>query len=239
MFSLQLIALMKQHAVEAYPHESCGLVVSGEYIRIENVADKPEDGFVMPSGTYLKYADAGLEAVVHSHPDGPAHPSLIDMQQQQATGIPWGVIMSTAEVASDPVWFGEGAPIPDLVGRSFCHGVTDCYAIIKDWYALERGIKLPDFPRSYDWWVETPEADMYRQNFKKAGFSVLKDPSDVKVGDVFLAQVRSTVPNHGGVYIGDGLIIHHLVSRLSCRQPLQMWNKAVVTWLRYTGVEDE
>jgi hypothetical protein len=40
---------------------------------------------------------------------------------------------------------------------------------------------------------------------------------NLKVGDCFLMQVASPVPNHAAVYLGDGLILHHLQGRLSSR----------------------
>jgi cell wall-associated NlpC family hydrolase len=32
-----------------------------------------------------------------------------------------------------------------------------------------------------------------------------------------LMQIRSKVPNHAAVYIGDGMIMHHMYKRLSTR----------------------
>jgi len=52
------------------------------------------------------------------------------------------------------------------------------------------------------------------------------------LGDVFLAQVRAPVPNHGGVYLDGGLILHHLEGRLSRREPLGPWRRFVTHALR-------
>jgi cell wall-associated NlpC family hydrolase len=91
-------------------------------------------------------------------------------------------------------------------------------------------------PRDNLWW-ETGE-DLYMRDFEKGGFTKLDvDPQrpDLKVGDVFLFKLRSKVANHAGVYIGNGLIFHHVQGYTSHRAPLNLWGRNVECWLRYTG----
>ena len=59
-------------------------------------------------------------------------------------------------------------------------------------------------------------------------------------GDIFVAQMRASVPNHGGIYLGDGLILHHPAGhapldhgRLARTEPLQRYRPFIVFWLRY------
>jgi cell wall-associated NlpC family hydrolase len=163
------------------------------------------------------------------------------MRSQVELEVPW-IICSATETASLPP-FAWGDQLEDpapLVGRPFRHGVTDCYAAIRAWGQRERGVLLPDYPRQWEWWLEgvNGDKDMYRRNFADAGFREI-DASEVRVGDVWLAQVRSPVPNHGGVYIGDGLAYHHPSSllasdptRLSKREPIARWQRHITHWLR-------
>ncbi|MCK9032661.1 C40 family peptidase, partial [Haemophilus influenzae] len=51
-------------------------------------------------------------------------------------------------------------------------------------------------------------------NFEDAGFYPVKD---LKIGDMIVMQINANVPNHAGVYLGDGLIGHHLYGRLSSK----------------------
>ena len=125
--------------------------------------------------------------------------------------------------------------MPELVGRAFQHGVTDCYALIRDYYRSVKGVTLPVFPRSWLWWKEG--GDLYRDGFEKAGFYRVDDPEP---GDVFLAQIGSPVPNHGGVYLGNNQILHHISSRngydparISRRDTLLRWKKYITHWVRY------
>lgn len=245
----------KVHARAVYPEESCGLIVKGSYIRCENIAldpknhiDDPNCGcrlcaFEIDPKVYVEHADH-IDVVVHSHPNGPFYPSKADMEGQLATGKPWAIIpLDEDRVAEKPViWGGE---IPPILGREFMHGVTDCYAIIKDCYALgkdklaEQGIldwphdpiELPEFPRQDAWWEG--EDDLYDQNFGKAGFVEVKDAP--QPGDVFLMKIRSSKNNHAGLLIGDGLIVHHLPSRMSRREPAGLWGRQAAKWLRYKG----
>jgi len=57
---------------------------------------------------------------------------------------------------------------------------------------------------------------------------------ELKVGDCFLMQVASPVPNHAAIYLGDGLILHHLQGRLSSRDVYGgYWQKVTTHILRH------
>jgi cell wall-associated NlpC family hydrolase len=128
-------------------------------------------------------------------------------------------------------WWGGGAPRAPLIGRSFRHGVTDCYALLRDYYALERGIELPEFPRRSQWW--DLGGDMLAENFEQVGFRQLHGPDQLAPGDALLGRIGGGVVNHCGIYIGQGLILHHLTNRLSRREPLEPWKRYISHYLRY------
>lgn len=247
----------KIHARACYPEESCGLIIGGKYIACTNVAAHPDThdpdnadcgcrlcSFEINPKVYAAHADE-VQMIVHSHPDGPFYPSKADMEGQALTGKPWAIFaLDDERVANSPVVWGQ-ADIPPLVGREFMHGVTDCYAIIRDAYALGREelakqdidwpfepIELMDCPREDAWWEKGE--DLYIDNFAKAGFVEIKDAP--QPGDVFLMKIRSSKFNHGGVLVGNDLIVHHLPSRLSRREPAGIWGRQAGIWLRYAGV---
>jgi proteasome lid subunit RPN8/RPN11 len=248
----------KAHARRVYPEESCGLIVAGKYIACENFADDPAThvddpncscrkcSFEISPAVYVSHGD-DIDMVVHSHPDGPFYPSKADMECQVQTGKPWAIITLDEERAAEKpvIWGGD---IPELLGRQFMHGVTDCYAVIKDAYALGKvelekqgipgwpydPITLPEFPRSDAWWEG--DEDLYIDNFAKAGFVGTTDAP--KPGDVFLMKIRSSKENHGGILVGNDLIVHHLPSRMSRREPAGLWGRQATRWLRYKGNAD-
>lgn len=126
-----------------------------------------------------------------------------------------------------------------LIGREFHHGVLDCYTLVKDWYAINRGITLIDGDRPDDWWLKGQ--NLYLERYESAGFRRVplsddKRPDELAEGDMLLMQICSPVPNHAAVWLGDGTILHHLAGRLSSRD---VWGgyfrKHTTHALRYAG----
>lgn len=210
--------------------EICAVVRNGELEFWENVALDKENTFEMRTSMQ------GVEAVFHSHPGGPFYPSARDMQQQQATATPWAIAATHAE-HNEVFWWGEQVPKSPLVGRGFRHGITDCYELVRDFYEMKHGIRLPNFPRSWEWWAEGE--NLYQEGFAEAGFREVPI-SDIKPGDSFMATIRSPAINHAGVYLGNGLILHHTCgkdgfdpSRLSVVEPAARWMNFVTKVVRH------
>lgn len=221
------LAAVLEHARREYPRECCGLIIvrrgRERYVPCRNTAIGSEH-FILPGEDFAAAEEQGtVMAVVHSHPDAPATPSQADRVSCEASGLPWHIVrVDRAELDDHSLDLqtiepsGYQAP---LVGREFAHGVLDCYALVRDWYRIERGIVLPDFERRDDWWL-TGE-NLYLDNFRAAGFEPVADGAPLKVGDGILMQVRSPQhPNHAGVYIDEGFqwMLHHAHGRLSTRE---------------------
>jgi proteasome lid subunit RPN8/RPN11 len=228
---------IRREALAAYPREAVWLITPGECRQVENIASEPTKTFRVSKRDMAAAMARGLLAVVHSHPDYPACPSAADMRGQEASGAPWGIVATNGETATDIVWFGDQVERSPLIGRGFRHGVTDCYALIRDYYRSELGIDLIEFPRDWEWWLNG--GDLYRDGIKPAGFRVIEQ-HEAKPGDMWIAQLRSPVPNHGGVLLEHGLGLHHPSarepvdpSRLSVREPLARWLPYITIWLRH------
>lgn len=263
--SPKIIDAATRHARRVFPEESCGLVVGDTYVPCDNVANDPtthEEGnpdcdcrlCSFRIDTFDAMHAKGFRCVLHSHPNGPVYPSARDMQGQVQTGVPWGIIPLDAEREGPPFLWGDGLPVAPLIGRTFIHGIADCYSVIRDAYRLgreklvEHGIEewpfdpitLPEVPRNDNWWSNGE--DLYVDHFE--GFGFHKVPaSDVQPGDIFMMKLgsRRTNPNdrinHAGLYIGKNLILHHLPTRASRREPATIWRHAVSFWIRYGGVD--
>ena len=242
--SVELEKQIRDYAREKYPEEMCGFIVDGKFHPVDNIHTDPENHFLVDPKCWLDSA-CTCTSFIHSHPDAYACPSELDMEQQSASGVPWGIISTNGKATTDIIFFGDQLPIQDYKNRIFCHGVTDCYSIIRDWYKQERGIVLKDFPRSWEWWEEEGK-DFYTDNFKELGFKVVNDVDIMsegpKVGDIFLASIGNHVTkiNHGGVYTGKGLGLHHVTStkpidktRVAKEEPIQRWLKYIKMWIRY------
>jgi len=79
------------HAIIEYPKESCGLLVDGNYWPCHNVADNPEQDFVLNPADYMRAMLSGkIEAVVHSHPLG-GQASDLDRKSCRQTKLVWHI----------------------------------------------------------------------------------------------------------------------------------------------------
>ncbi|AYM90074.1 C40 family peptidase [Serratia fonticola] len=223
------------HAEESYPAECCGLVVQNgrrqQYLRCRNTAAEPTEQFSMHPEDYAAAEDVGeIAAIVHSHPDATTQPSQLDMAQCDLSQLPW-VIASWPEGDIRTVMPTED--VKPLLGRPFVHGIWDCYAIVRDWYRLECDIEIPNFERSDGWW-ERGE-NLYMQHYAEAGF--IPSSGDLRVGDVIIMQVRADEPNHAGVYLGDGVMLHHMYGQLSKHVPYDgYWQARTIITLRYSDL---
>ena len=255
----------RRHAEIEWPKESVGFVLTnGDYVPLINTHPDPENHFRISHEDEDLYRDEKA-AVVHSHcvkagsfhaSDGPlaAGPSAHDMAQQLVSGCPWGLVVVFDGLGQDSViWWGDELPeVPPLLGRPFVHGVYDCYSIIRDHHRLDSygfirdyygvdSIVLPEFPRDFGWWAKDeegrmPMAHLYETGFAKAGFRRISQ-EEIRPGDVFLASVLAPgITNHGGVYLGNGEILHHLRGRLSKTDVASRWLDYVTHYLRYEGI---
>jgi proteasome lid subunit RPN8/RPN11 len=221
-----------EHSKLELPREACGLVIifkgKQQYRPCRNIANGSDNFIIDPKDYEKADRDGEIVAVIHSHPNMSAKPSQADLVSCEASGLPWFIVGLPSEQWEYIEPKGYIAP---LVGRKWSHGVLDCYAIIKDWYKQERNIELLDFFRSDDWWKRGE--NLYLDNFSKAGFYKITQ-EELQEGDVILMVINSSVPNHGAIYLGDGLILHHVHGRLSTRDVFGgYWLKNAVTYLRY------
>jgi proteasome lid subunit RPN8/RPN11 len=225
------------HAMKALPMEACGLLVvlhgKEHLVLCHNLSDRRGE-FTIDPKDYRSAAELGdIIGVVHSHCFTPPTPSDADLAACEATNVPW-VICSVPNAT----WFefnpsGYRAP---LVGRSWAHGVHDCYNLACDYYREKFGAELPHFHREYEWFKKG--FDLYcRENWERAGFTEI-DLSDLQEHDAILMQMHSPVINHVGIYLGNNLMLHQMTHRLSTRDIYSgYFQRHTVRALRFGGVK--
>lgn len=226
------IVQIREHAKQCFPLESCGLVIvrkgKERYWPCRNLSPG-HDRFHLHHEDYAKAEETGdVLKIVHSHPNVAPIPSQADLVGCESSGIPWVIVnWPTGELRE----FEPTGYVAPLKGRVFSHGVLDCYTLIRDYYARELQIEIPDFERSDEWWKSGQ--DLYRDNFAKAGFARIEE-QELRRHDVILMQLGSDKTNHGGIYLGDGLMLHHPMNRLSGRDPFGGYWKSIATvYLRH------
>ena len=222
------------------PEEAAGVIRDGIYIPLLKSRQKTGvPGFMLDQDIL---ADDRLEAIVHSHPGGPSWPSYADMKSQIDSGLIWHIavvrVAETPDIQEEVFSFGMK---PELrLDLGYRHGAADCYSLIRGYYAERLGITLPDVPRDWAWWQDGH--DLYENGLKRSGFARVEEGS-LNIGDVFLARVRSRVVNHAGIWLGDGLILHHIggrdgvnLEKLPQQEPAERWMKFIDGWIRHQSL---
>lgn len=223
--------VIKDHVINEYPKEAVGYLINDCYVPMENKHPDPENHFSVSTWPY----SMNVRAVIHSHPSDRPCPSADDMKFQLVTKVPWFIFVTDGKIITKIIEFGDELnKCPAFLGREFVHGVTDCYGLVRDWFMGVHGIVLPQFPRDNEWW-DNGEDLLNKSNFIKAGFVEIKE-DQLTAGDVIIFRIgRCPVPNHCGVYTGNGKILHHLYNRYSQEEEAHRWLKKADYFLRYSG----
>jgi len=222
-----LVPFVLIHANAEAPRECCGVIVRepGDgfvYIACRNIADV-KNQFVIDPADFVRAADTGeIVAIAHSHVLTPPTPTPADRVEIERSGLPWLIVnvpTGSFEVAV------PGGYVAPLIGRPFVHGVHDCYGVVRDYYASV-GVPLNDYPRAFGWWDAQDGPDLYRDNFQAEGFvqiaSGFEDArTKLRQHDLILMNIRARRDNHMAVYLGGGVILHHLIDQLSRRETYQ------------------
>lgn len=112
--SRRVLAAIRSHGEEGYPHEVCGLLlgrpdrVAVEAYPLENErVDSRENRYAVSGQSMFRAeryaAGAGLEVVgyYHSHPNAPARPSGYDLDHATWPGISYPIVSVVDGVAAD------------------------------------------------------------------------------------------------------------------------------------------
>lgn len=206
-------ATLRKIAAKSAPHEACGVLTrSHELVEVPNRAKDPTSEFDAGDLASLEERHGEeLLAIWHTHPENQP-PSPQDIKQCVATFLPW-IVVGPVDLY---VVYPEARP---YVGRDFVYGVEDCWQLASDWHAQEAGIHLPWFERPPDGWWKTRGPSPYLQHAEAFGFTLAPlcewGLENLRVGDVILMQWAGRRTNHAAVYLGAGMILHHLYGELS------------------------
>lgn len=220
----------KQHAKSSYPFECVGCVKDDVYYPLINTHSQPDKFFSLSLAEIEKI---NPEYILHSHPatgkPNPEWPSITDLKLfYSQPQYKWGIIATDGEEFSNFVLFDEFNP-PDLEGRTYVWGIADCYSVIRDWYWLDRSIKLKNYPRDYNSYKAGE--DLYSKYFADAGFYEV-GINDVQVGDVLL-MAQNGVISHAAIVNRPGRVIHHYIGRFSQEDDLSKWIRATNKVVRH------
>lgn len=224
---------IREHAAQVAPNECCGLVIicngRQRYTPCANTSGDPSNSFRIAPDEFAAAEDLGeVYAVVHSHVNVSPEPSQHDRVECETSGYPWIIVNHPTGQFTTLEPTGYRAP---LIGRQFSQGGLDCYQLAKDYYAEVCKLEIPHFDRGYDWWLNG--GNLIAENFRQAGFHPI-ELNELRQHDGLIMQIESKVPNHVAVYIGNNLIMHHVINRLSSREPYGgYWRHVTVQAVRH------
>jgi hypothetical protein len=173
------------------------------------------------------------EAIVLVRYIGPACPMKVEMQKELVAERPFFIVLKREKKARI-IDFGQHLLDAPLIGMPFIHGAYDCYSVIRRWYWQTYGILLAEIPRDPYWW--TTDENYYVDFFGPVGFREIAKTSiaDLRVGDGFICPMEPSMPeSHGGIFIGDGRIIHHMEGHRSAIEPIGKWFDRATRIVRY------
>jgi proteasome lid subunit RPN8/RPN11 len=222
----------KEYAKANSPNESCAVLFikqgKEEIFLCNNVALDKRRNFIIDPLDYEAAENEGeIVAVVHSHVGSP-QPSQVDLVSCETTKLKWLIYSINLDVWHE--FFPSGYRAP-LVGRQFHFGVLDCFTLIRDYYRAELGLELRDFERTDESIFKTES--LYEKHFESYGF---KRVTELQKNDVILMQIGYKNPSHAAIYLGEGLMLHHLRNKLSSRDVYGgFWAKNTRFFCRYFG----
>ncbi|MFM2303505.1 MAG: Synechococcus phage [Cyanobacteriota bacterium] len=220
---------IKEIAIAEYEDgekECCGFILAtGEVLGCQNQSSLPQSEFVIPTALYAaNEKKTGIKAIFHSHTNGNPKFSAADVDLCHRTQKP----LVLYDVHRNEFSAIDPSGKTPLIGRDFVYGIYDCFSLVRDYYAQNCGIKLPDYPRSSDDCVwEKAEWDWIDREYAKVGFREVKEP---KIGDVIAMSVGGIAPgiNHLAIYLGDDKFLHQRIGRKS---NIEVWGHP---WVDYT-----
>lgn len=216
--------------------ECCGFLLSdGEIYPCENQSKSPSQEFIIETALYAALEkEKGIAAIFHSHTNGSSKFSAADIDLVNRTQKP--LVLYT--VAHNEFKAVDPSGKTPLIGRHFVYGVYDCFSLVRDYYAQEKGIKLPNYHRSSDKPVwDQKEWDWIDTEYERVGFKKVSSPD---IGDVIAMSIGNNAMgiNHLAIYLGDNLFLHQLNSRKSNKDIWgSPWDLYTIKFLRYFGNE--
>ena len=215
---------IKSHAFREKPNECCGLIVDNDNaptaFPCRNSSEKPTIHFSINPSDYLRASRNGkIVATYHSHNSENEEFSVNDMNNSRIHQINYILYNTPKDTFS---FFDYKKNKTFLYNRLFEIGKSDCYSIVKEYYA-DLGIELEgENTLGNDWYKKDPHLIGRLFDLNKKNIGIELDPSSqLKKHDVLVFEfIKGAGPNHVSVYLGNGTMIHHPRNKYPCIEDL-------------------
>lgn len=123
-----------------------------------------------------------------------------------------------------------------LLGRPYVDGFQDCYGLVRAFYDLAYGIKLRNYARPYGF--DHAGLNLIQDFLGREGFQACHDAAP-QLGDGLVFGILSSKMNHVGVYVGNGMFIHHVAQQTSRQEALdERWKRRLLARVRHPDVTE-
>lgn len=125
----------------------------------------------------------------------------------------------------------------DLLGKVYVEGDYDCYGLLRRYYKRMYDLELRNYARPNGFGYNG--LNLITDNFDLEGFEVTSDA--LQIGDgIIMGIARSPMANHVAVYVGRGMILHHLYNTKSCEESFDAsWKRRVLNIVRHPKVTEQ
>lgn len=244
----KLKSLLEETILLSSTVEQCGFLIGDRLVETANVATSPSNTFQISGINLHRYLSVS-SLIWHTHiePDSDSL-SFADIQMARVLNKPILSYHRTTKVIdyydpSNPHPYPL-LPIKGLEGLPYQWNRCDCHQLVRSWYEIELGVKLPklvcmeqeEYQLGDDW-------NRAVNAMKPLGFHQV-DESLAGLGTVVLMNLASTNPHHCGVITGLGeggwMLLHHKTDSLSEITRLRKYRKFIHSYWNYsTGSETE
>lgn len=231
-------AIVEQIRIEAKknePLECCGFIVENgaeaKIVPCENVAANPIDHFEIDNKKYLEISrQYNIIGVYHSHPQPSPLESFSeeDINSCNACRIPYYLYVN--ELDKFQSVFPRNYK-PKYIGNPFIWGVYDCFTLVRLYYQHHFDIFINDYPRDEKYFTNPDNRII--ENFEKEGFIEIKEKTQLRKHDILVFFGAKNLPQHFGVYQGNGEMTHHMINKLSCKEPIGAFARKTCIILRH------
>lgn len=127
-----------------------------------------------------------------------------------------------------------------LLNRPYTEGRFDCYGLVRDYCLQVWGVELTNFARPQRWW-DYEDFDLLSKFLETDGWENLGvSTGSLRQGDGLVFSVCGDKANHCGIYVGNGLFIHHLYRQVSKEESLSSsWKRRILSVVRHPGISPE
>lgn len=126
-----------------------------------------------------------------------------------------------------------------LLGLPYESGRQDCYGLLRRYYKEQFSIDLLNFARPDGWWDE-PDLNILSDFLDADGWQDVGCNSRLmRRGDALVFSLLNSKVNHVGIYVGNGMFIHHLWNNFSREEAVTpKWTSRLLHVVRLPAVEE-